>query len=226
MQQFLEQRLCQAFPEIFADSGKSPQESNMAFGCDFGDGWYDILEELCQQLQAIREASGIITRATQIKEKYGTLRFSYVHAYDPKLVQMFNTRVWISNLAHCLQGVSWLLYNKVPRLSRFAMPAFHGLLRFLRRREHVYYRRDGNNLTWKRWYPEQYYDRVEKLVDEVEEESAYVCEACGKYPAACEYRYGYKQALCVDCEADMLERMKSGGIAADTSEGKQEELKE
>jgi hypothetical protein len=209
MRQFLEQRLCQAFPEIFEDRNKSPQESNMAFGCDCGDGWFDILEELCQQLQAIREESGIITRATQIKEKYGTLRFYYTTAYDPNLEQMHNTRVWISNLVHRLQGVSWMLYNKVPWLSRLTMPAFYGLFRFLRRHEYAYYRRDDNKLIWKRWYPEQYYDRIEKLVNETDEESAYVCESCGDVPAECEYRYGYRQALCATCAADMRERMKS-----------------
>lgn len=63
-----------------------------AFGCDVGDGWYGLLDEMCAKIQNVYDENGkspdIII--DQVKEKYGTLRFYYhfaghdpaIHAFD------------------------------------------------------------------------------------------------------------------------------------------------
>ena len=43
----LDRQLCDKYPKIFADRYKTPQESCLAFGIECGDGWYDILDNLC-----------------------------------------------------------------------------------------------------------------------------------------------------------------------------------
>ena len=40
--------------------------------CD--DGWYDLIDSLCEQLELLDNAFGVNVRITQIKEKYGLLR--------------------------------------------------------------------------------------------------------------------------------------------------------
>lgn len=47
MNQDLDKKLVEKYPEIFADRYKSPQESPMYWGFDCGDGWYNIIDKLC-----------------------------------------------------------------------------------------------------------------------------------------------------------------------------------
>jgi hypothetical protein len=85
----LEKILLEKYPKIFVDSNKSSRESAMAWGCECGDGWFDIIDRLCQTLSnlytsaipvgsegyMVVDAPAVV--ATQIKEKFGTLRFYY-----------------------------------------------------------------------------------------------------------------------------------------------------
>src|ERR1700722_2203808 len=77
------------YPPIFANT------SNLScinlFGFECGDGWFDILKELIERLKAILEdrANRIDTDedfpmvVSQVKEKYGTLRFYMSCSTDP-----------------------------------------------------------------------------------------------------------------------------------------------
>lgn len=64
-----ELELVKKYPKLFEYYGVSPQESCMAFGCECGEGWYNILDELFEKLS---EYDGIIL--AQVKEKFGGLR--------------------------------------------------------------------------------------------------------------------------------------------------------
>lgn len=46
----LDKQLCDKYPKIFANRNKSPQTSCMAFGFEIGDGWYNIIDLLCETL--------------------------------------------------------------------------------------------------------------------------------------------------------------------------------
>ena len=87
--------LVQKYPRLFAEVGSTPQESCMAFGIECGDGWFQILESLCETLSGgysgsrRTEADGVdgvmeyefpYVIFTQIKEKFGTLRV--YHTYE------------------------------------------------------------------------------------------------------------------------------------------------
>ncbi len=55
----------------------------MCWGFDCGDGWFDILDELCKKITARCEEMGYTdVRVSQVKEKWGTLRFYMNHADD------------------------------------------------------------------------------------------------------------------------------------------------
>lgn len=50
-----------------------------AFGIDTGDGWYELLYDMCKEIAQVLEAAEkpVHIVVDQIKEKYGTLRFYY-----------------------------------------------------------------------------------------------------------------------------------------------------
>lgn len=89
--------LCAKYPKIFRDRFASPQETAMCWGFACGDGWYDIIDVLCGEIQhhvdyVLRQQQFMFERgeisekvpeeqlqvvATQVKEKFGALRFYY-----------------------------------------------------------------------------------------------------------------------------------------------------
>lgn len=72
----LEDLLSVRWPDVFRGQGKPITQSLMAFGCECGDGWYSLLDALCETLtEHASELGRLPPEATQIKEKYGTLRF-------------------------------------------------------------------------------------------------------------------------------------------------------
>lgn len=46
----LTKKLYQKYPKIFADKNKSMQETCMCWGIECGDGWYHLLDVLCEAL--------------------------------------------------------------------------------------------------------------------------------------------------------------------------------
>jgi hypothetical protein len=69
MDKMLEKILHAEFPELFVEKDLPETKSCMAHGCAHGDGWYDILHELCFQVTQISKDA----KFTQVKEKFGTL---------------------------------------------------------------------------------------------------------------------------------------------------------
>lgn len=94
----LDQKLVRKYPKIFAQRHLPPSQTAMCWGFDCGDGWYDLLDTLCETIQdhidwsncdgrhedarkwREPEADGTWVRvpqleAAQVKEKFGGLRF-------------------------------------------------------------------------------------------------------------------------------------------------------
>lgn len=75
MRRELDEALCAKYPEIFKDRRGDMQATAMCWGFP-GDGWYKILDDLCAGIMAISTAAGVPPPvASQVKEKYGGLRF-------------------------------------------------------------------------------------------------------------------------------------------------------
>jgi hypothetical protein len=110
----LDKQLCDKYPKIFANRYKSAQESCLAFGIECGDGWYNILDNLCASANHMWSTSVEIDAddavkldikenpyggyfapvpapqmvASQVKEKFGTLRFYYDLEFEPNIVEL------------------------------------------------------------------------------------------------------------------------------------------
>ena len=96
MNKELQTRLFEKYPEIFKQKDLTPQETCMCWGITCGDGWHDLIDELCGEIQnrvdnvnrnrkyklknsqpslvpvSVEE---FICEAVQVKEKWGGLRF-------------------------------------------------------------------------------------------------------------------------------------------------------
>lgn len=82
MKKELQEKLFEKYPKIFVEKDLPMSQTCMCWGIDTGNGWYDILDVLCSSLQWDTDKNGrpqVV--ATQVKEKFGTLRF-YTHGAD------------------------------------------------------------------------------------------------------------------------------------------------
>lgn len=91
----LEQKLFEKYPVLFRDRNKPVTESCMAFGCEFSDGWYKLLDELCEYITRLSNRTDLLklnkeyhteenrgfiylkrptVSFTQVKEKFGMMR--------------------------------------------------------------------------------------------------------------------------------------------------------
>jgi hypothetical protein len=83
MKQELDQLLCERYPKIFVERHLSEMETCMCWGFAHGEGWFNIIDQLCANIQSHidwKEKQGHAVPqvvAEQVKEKFGTLRFYY-----------------------------------------------------------------------------------------------------------------------------------------------------
>lgn len=120
MNKELEHKLIEKYPKIFANCYKDPQTTCMAWGLEVGDGWYNLIDVLCEALtytyttsvkvdeedgkrlgiepNIFKEETSYYFKvespqviADQVKEKFGTLRFYYHLEFDKNNVELIKT---------------------------------------------------------------------------------------------------------------------------------------
>jgi hypothetical protein len=95
MNQELDEQLCAKYPKIFVNRNADMRTTAMCWGFECGDGWYNIIDKLCGNIQShidwsiknnawdlekdTKNVRSIIPQvvAVQVKEKFGGLRFYY-----------------------------------------------------------------------------------------------------------------------------------------------------
>ena len=87
MKQELDEYLCKTYPKLFVNRNAPMTETCMCWGFDCGDGWFNIINQLCNNIQHHlnwkNKDSEVVPQVVvdQVKEKFGTLRF-YYHGGD------------------------------------------------------------------------------------------------------------------------------------------------
>lgn len=89
MKKELQNELFEKYPTIFRQKDLSNQETAMCYGLACGDGWYTLIDEMCGNIKNRMEnfnrnkpkEQHLVCEATQVKEKFGGLRF-YVQGSD------------------------------------------------------------------------------------------------------------------------------------------------
>lgn len=88
----LQKKLFQKYPKIFADKDKSMKESLMCFGIETEDGWYWLIDNLCNTIQGyIDNNNKPQIKGVQVKEKFGRLRF-YINSSD----ELIEGMIWLA----------------------------------------------------------------------------------------------------------------------------------
>ena len=67
------EELRNVYPNLFSDSCEG--SCVRLFGFECSDGWFELLRECIQKIGEVCEREGLDIQASQVKEKYGTLRF-------------------------------------------------------------------------------------------------------------------------------------------------------
>lgn len=83
----LDRKLCRDFPSVFADRNASRTMSAMANGFDCGDGWEPLIRVAAEKLADLSP----FIKASQVKEKFGSLRF-YLSEVPPE----YDKEAWLT----------------------------------------------------------------------------------------------------------------------------------
>lgn len=89
----LQEKMFKKYPIIFQDRTKPMSETCMCWGLCIGNGWYKIIDDLCSKLEWVRKTSRIKIIASQVKEKYASLRFYTREEYPPKMSKE-DAKIW------------------------------------------------------------------------------------------------------------------------------------
>jgi hypothetical protein len=117
----LQEKIFNKYPKIFGDRTKPMTETCMCWGLEVGDGWYDLIDVLCEALTNTYTTSleldeedgkrlGVEpyidrdgkasyyfkveppqVKASQVKEKYGTLRFYHYLEFDEAIISLLES---------------------------------------------------------------------------------------------------------------------------------------
>ena len=74
MKKELEDKLFSIHSLLFAQRHLSGSVTRMCDGIDISDFWYDLIDEMCVELQALSDKTGVQIEFVQIKQKLGGLR--------------------------------------------------------------------------------------------------------------------------------------------------------
>lgn len=111
MREELDKALVEKYPLIFKNRYGDMRETAMCWGFECGDGWYQILDNLCNNIQShidwqnknfekgypYYEKSVPQVVATQVKEKFGGLRFYYEGGDDHISGMVRMAESWAAN---------------------------------------------------------------------------------------------------------------------------------
>lgn len=151
----LEQRLCEKYPDIFANRHKSIQESPMAFGFECGDGWYDIIDTMCELIKFHVEH--------QNQQNKRNIEYNEIFTQGPEALKEYILKTYSSNdriekdLARALHDGPRAVPQAIT-VTADQVKQKYGTLRF-------YY--TGGN------------DMISGIVSMAEAMSGKVCEECG-----------------------------------------------
>jgi hypothetical protein len=86
MKKELELKLKEDFPILYADLYGDMRQTCMTWGFGHGNGWHDLIRNLSvnltEEINKLPEEERHLCKASQVKEKYGTLRFYMNHTTD------------------------------------------------------------------------------------------------------------------------------------------------
>ena len=82
MKENLQTSLYSKYPKLFAQRHLTSAETRMVDGLVISDFWYDLIDRMCIELQALSDRTGLQIEFVQVKEKLGGLRAYVNHSTE------------------------------------------------------------------------------------------------------------------------------------------------
>ena len=182
MKQELDEKLCKAFPNLYADRHGDMRTTAACWGFEFSDGWFDIIWRLSEKLEPMilkikQENPRRTIRFLKAKEKWNhKIRTFWIDHFAFKKDLFNRIMTWI---------ILKLIFNidqpEYPRAVQ--MKEKYGTLRF---------------------YMNCETEEMSQAIAEAERESAHTCERCGSKEGKLN-RYGWVSCECDKCRGFNLE---------------------
>ena len=93
MDKKLELKLVEKYPVIFQAYGGDIRKTCMGWGLSCGDGWFNLIDKLCEDITKLIDDKDIKVIALQVKEKFGGLRFYYYIDYKISPLNILDNRI-------------------------------------------------------------------------------------------------------------------------------------
>ena len=105
----LDKQLCEKYPKIFAGRHGKPTETLMCFGFEHGDGWYNIIDALCFNIQRHVDSSRK-RRASALRMNRKIKKAIQMNSIEP-IANVYQGSWWQEKCEKILQNKE---YEKVP----------------------------------------------------------------------------------------------------------------
>jgi hypothetical protein len=156
MKQELDDLLCKRYPNIFADRNRTMTETAMCWGFEHGDGWYNIIDQLCANIQSHIDQS---VKNNQWDLKYNAMVTKALAGDITELEEYYNGYYNADDrMKETLEQGLKNVRPVIPQVVAEQVKEKFGTLRF--------YYRGGD-------------DYISGLVSMAESMSAVTCEVCG-----------------------------------------------
>lgn len=93
MNEAMAKKLFDDFPRLYRDR----DETSMQRGFECGDGWFDLIYKLSQDIEAVAREIGLKPdspnwpKCRQVKEKLGTIRFYVFNCHDERIRELIDS---------------------------------------------------------------------------------------------------------------------------------------
>ena len=157
----LDKKLCKDHPKIFANRNGDMQTTAMCWGFDCGDGWYDIINNLCYLIQDhIDWHNTKRERAIKYNEIVKTAQAGDFTLFDEYYAYRAVSPEWLDNRKKAIPTEKlWKIEEEMPQVVAEQVKEKFGTLRFY------------TNLSD---------DYISGAISMAESMSANICEECGK----------------------------------------------
>ena len=183
MRKELDDLLCEKYPEIFKDRHGDKMVTCMCWGFNIGDGWFNIIDTLCHQIQAHIDH---YKRVAKIDLEFNDKLKKYLDGNKEPLTDYYHSIFRDKDYANkCLQGSVERGYRDIKEVYQVVavqVKEKFGGLRF-------YY--SGGD------------EYIDGLVAMAEAMSYVTCERCGRIGK--QNTRGWIETLCDDCRGYKLE---------------------
>lgn len=99
MKKELQDKLYEKYPNLFIQHKLPMTHTAMCWGCQCGDGWNDIIDDLCTRLQEHIDKTGCPqVEFSTVKEKFGGLRLYHIGGDDETYKMISDTE----HLSFCI----------------------------------------------------------------------------------------------------------------------------